>query len=91
MRLIVVNLNYRVGPYGFLASDEIREGGSLNNGLKDQRQAFFWIKEHISKVPHANEEATVSSYLLNTSLAVTTSTSCLVAPAPAPLPSPSSS
>ncbi|KAL9005623.1 MAG: hypothetical protein Q9188_001626 [Gyalolechia gomerana] len=49
MRLIVVNLNYRVGPYGFLASDEIREGGSLNNGLKDQRQAFFWIKEHITK------------------------------------------
>ncbi|KAL8721194.1 MAG: hypothetical protein Q9225_002080 [Loekoesia sp. 1 TL-2023] len=49
MQLIVVNLNYRVGPHGFLASDEVRKGGSLNNGLKDQRQALFWIKEHISK------------------------------------------
>ncbi|KAL8772926.1 MAG: hypothetical protein Q9209_001946 [Squamulea sp. 1 TL-2023] len=49
MQIVVVNLNYRVGPYGFLASEEIRRGGSLNNGLKDQRQALRWIKEHISK------------------------------------------
>lgn len=49
MQMIVINLNYRVGPYGFLASNEVREGGSLNNGLKDQRQALFWIKEHIIK------------------------------------------
>ncbi|KAL8943394.1 MAG: hypothetical protein Q9216_001103 [Gyalolechia sp. 2 TL-2023] len=55
MQLIVVNLNYRVAPYGFLASHEIREGGSLNNGLKDQRQALIWIQQHISKVTHANE------------------------------------
>ncbi|KAL9008748.1 MAG: hypothetical protein Q9173_006157, partial [Seirophora scorigena] len=49
MKLLVVNLNYRVGPHGFLASEEIRAGGSLNNGLKDQRQALQWVKEHISK------------------------------------------
>ncbi|KAL9595650.1 MAG: hypothetical protein Q9219_006318 [cf. Caloplaca sp. 3 TL-2023] len=49
MQMIVVSLNYRVGPYGFLASNEIREGGSLNNGLKDQRHALHWVKEHISK------------------------------------------
>ena len=50
MQIVVVDLNYRVGPYGFLASDEIQRGGSLNNGLKDQRQALHWIKDHISRV-----------------------------------------
>lgn len=50
MKLLVVNLNYRVGPHGFLASEEIRKGGSMNNGLKDQRQALQWVKKHISKV-----------------------------------------
>ena len=50
MQLVVVMLNYRVGPHGFLASEEVRKGGSLNNGLKDQRQALRWVKEHISKV-----------------------------------------
>ncbi|KAL8687313.1 MAG: hypothetical protein Q9224_005191 [Gallowayella concinna] len=49
MQIVVVNLNYRVGPHGFLASEEVRKGGSLNNGLKDQRQALHWVKEHISK------------------------------------------
>ncbi|KAL8714113.1 MAG: hypothetical protein Q9220_001841 [cf. Caloplaca sp. 1 TL-2023] len=49
MQIVVVNLNYRVGPYGFLASEEVRKGGSLNNGLKDQRFALHWVQEHISK------------------------------------------
>lgn len=49
--MVVVNFNYRVGPYGFLASREIvaNETLSLNNGLKDQRQLLKWVKEHISQ------------------------------------------
>ncbi|KAL9589052.1 MAG: hypothetical protein Q9203_002142 [Teloschistes exilis] len=49
MQIVVVNINYRVGPYGFLASEEIRKGGGLNNGLKDQRYALHWVKAHISQ------------------------------------------
>lgn len=47
--MIVVNFNYRVGPYGFLAGKEIAANRSLsmNNGLKDQRQALKWVKKHI--------------------------------------------
>ncbi|KAF1999175.1 alpha/beta-hydrolase [Amniculicola lignicola CBS 123094] len=47
--IIIVNFNYRVGPYGFLASKEIQEDStlSLNNGLKDQRQLLKWVKTHI--------------------------------------------
>ncbi|KFY18744.1 hypothetical protein V491_04715 [Pseudogymnoascus sp. VKM F-3775] len=49
MNIIVVNFNYRVGPYGFLASDEIRKGGDFNIGLKDQRKVFEWVQRHIGK------------------------------------------
>lgn len=48
--IVVVTFNYRVGPYGFLAGEEIEKGASLNNGLKDQRKALKWVQKHISKV-----------------------------------------
>jgi carboxylesterase type B len=35
MNMVVVTLNYRVGLLGLLASKQVLEGGSLNNGLKD--------------------------------------------------------
>ena len=50
MKIIVVTFNYRVGPYGFLAGSEVEKGGSLNNGLKDQRQLLLWVQRHIEKV-----------------------------------------
>ncbi|PPJ52249.1 hypothetical protein CBER1_10523 [Cercospora berteroae] len=46
---VVVLFNYRVGPYGFLASKEIVEGNAgINNGLKDQRKALQWVQKYIS-------------------------------------------
>ena len=50
--IIVVTAHYRVGPYGFIASEEIQtsETASTNNGLKDQRKAMEWVQKHISKV-----------------------------------------
>lgn len=50
MGMIYVDFNYRVGPYGFLASSEVESQGSLNNGLKDQRKALEWVQKYISKV-----------------------------------------
>ena len=53
MSVIFVNFNYRVGGFGFLASEEIRADGDLNVGLLDQRKALLWIQKHISRVsPH---------------------------------------
>ncbi|KAL2854316.1 Alpha/Beta hydrolase protein [Aspergillus pseudoustus] len=49
MGIVIVTFNYRVGPYGFLSGAEIREGGSLNNGLKDQIQVLEWVQKHIEK------------------------------------------
>lgn len=51
MSIVVVAFNYRVGLYGFfLASAEVQEHASLNNGLKDQIKAPNWVQEHIGKV-----------------------------------------
>lgn len=45
---IVVQLNYRVGLYGFLAAAEVEKDGSINNGLKDQRKALEWVQKYIT-------------------------------------------
>ncbi|RDW81781.1 putative triacylglycerol lipase [Aspergillus mulundensis] len=49
MNIVVVNFNYRVGPYGFLAGSEIVQGGSVNNGLKDQIKVLEWVQSHIKE------------------------------------------
>ena len=51
-QMVVVNFNYRVGPYGFLAGKDVvgNETLSLNNGLKDQRQLLKWVQDHIDQV-----------------------------------------
>ena len=49
--VVVVSINYRLGPLGFLKLDEVTDGNvnsSGNEGLVDQRNAFKWIKENIS-------------------------------------------
>ncbi|KAJ8943543.1 hypothetical protein NQ318_023054 [Aromia moschata] len=44
-KLVVVTLNYRLGPFGFLSTeDDVIPG---NNGLKDQLFAFKWVQENI--------------------------------------------
>ena len=48
--MVVVNFNYRVGPYGFLASEKVRGDGDLNAGLLDQRKALEWVQKYIINV-----------------------------------------
>ncbi|TAQ88709.1 hypothetical protein B7494_g2955 [Chlorociboria aeruginascens] len=45
--LIFVDVQYRLGSYGFLSSSEIREDGIANAGLLDQRAALEWVQRHI--------------------------------------------
>jgi cholinesterase len=49
-QILVVTFNYRVGPYGFLAGQQVLDSptGSLNNGLLDQRKALAWVQKYIS-------------------------------------------
>ncbi|KAK8033998.1 triacylglycerol [Apiospora rasikravindrae] len=46
--IVVVQINYRVGPFGFAQSKEVQAGGSLNNGLKDMIQGLKWVKQNVA-------------------------------------------
>lgn len=45
--IIGVSIAYRLGPWGFLASQEVTGSGNTNIGLRDQRLALHWINENI--------------------------------------------
>jgi carboxylesterase type B len=49
MNAVIVNFNYRVAAYGFLASREMQQNQSfaINAGLLDQRMALNWVQKHI--------------------------------------------
>ncbi len=48
MPIVGININYRLGAFGFLTSEEMTNAGYKgNNGLHDQRTALQWIKAHI--------------------------------------------
>ncbi|KAL1852578.1 hypothetical protein Plec18170_005709 [Paecilomyces lecythidis] len=48
--IVAVSMNsYRLGPFGFLTSEELRSAGyKANNGIRDQRVAMRWVQKHIS-------------------------------------------
>lgn len=46
-QLMFVQIQYRLGGFGFLNSKEVRECGTANAGLLDQRSALEWIQRHI--------------------------------------------
>lgn len=45
--VIHVAMNYRLGSFGFAQSNALKEEGSLNAGLRDQRLAIEWVKDNI--------------------------------------------
>ncbi|KAL4783857.1 Alpha/Beta hydrolase protein [Aspergillus varians] len=46
--IVWVQIQYRLGPYGFLAGSEVQADGTANAGLLDQRLALEWVKNHIA-------------------------------------------
>ncbi|OQV00572.1 hypothetical protein CLAIMM_06052 [Cladophialophora immunda] len=47
--IIGIGINYRLGPAGFLHSQELAKAGiKPNRGLRDQRVALGWIKDNIA-------------------------------------------
>jgi carboxylesterase type B len=46
---VVVSIQYRLGPFGFLASEEVAQRGVVNAGLLDQAFALQWVQAHIER------------------------------------------
>ncbi|WP_379129001.1 carboxylesterase/lipase family protein [Paenibacillus sp. sgz500958] len=47
-QLILVTINYRLGPFGFLHLSHLGEGFASNQGLLDQVAALEWVQENIA-------------------------------------------
>ncbi|KZM21247.1 uncharacterized protein EKO05_0011515 [Ascochyta rabiei] len=45
--VIHVAMNYRLGFFGFAQSDSLKQEGSENAGLRDQRLAIEWVRDNI--------------------------------------------
>ena len=45
--VIYVEVQYRLGMFGFLAGQQIMEDGVANAGLLDQRAALNWVQQYI--------------------------------------------
>ncbi|KAL4739963.1 alpha/beta-hydrolase [Aspergillus similis] len=43
--IVAVSFNYRLSAWGFLFSNQLRDTGATNIGLRDQRAALAWIQE----------------------------------------------
>ncbi|XP_050684100.1 juvenile hormone esterase-like [Leptidea sinapis] len=55
--VLLVTLNYRLGPLGFLSTqDEVCPG---NNGLKDQQEALRFVQRHIHNFGGDNRSVTI--------------------------------
>ena len=49
--VVVVTINYRMGPLGFMHVGHLEDGldESVNNGILDQICALQWVRDHISR------------------------------------------
>ncbi|KAL1607553.1 hypothetical protein SLS59_002521 [Nothophoma quercina] len=46
---VSVIIQYRLGAFGFLSSEEVKKGGALNAGLLDMNFALQWVQQYASK------------------------------------------
>ena len=46
---ISVVIQYRLGAFGFLSSNDVKKGGALNAGLLDMNFALQWVQQYASK------------------------------------------
>jgi len=55
-----VAIQYRLGAFGFLSSDEVDRFGSVNAGILDQTFALKWVQEYISSFGGDPRSVTIS-------------------------------
>ncbi|KAL8686394.1 MAG: hypothetical protein Q9218_007135 [Villophora microphyllina] len=57
---IGVTIQYRLGAFGFLSSDEVNRYGIVNAGIRDQTFAMQWIQSYISLFGGNASQVTIS-------------------------------
>ncbi|KAJ4289574.1 hypothetical protein N0V90_010903 [Kalmusia sp. IMI 367209] len=57
---IGVSIQYRLGPFGFLSSSEVKAKGTPNAGLLDTAFALQWVEKHIHKFGGDKDRITVA-------------------------------
>ncbi|KAJ7704489.1 Alpha/Beta hydrolase protein [Mycena rosella] len=57
--VVVVVIQYRLGLFGFLAGEQVQDGGVLNAGLLDQDFALRWVNKNIRKFGGDPEKVTI--------------------------------
>jgi carboxylesterase type B len=58
--IILVSINYRLGPLGWLAGPRLEgEGGIPNAALRDQRLAIEWVNKNIHLFGGDNQRVTL--------------------------------
>ncbi|KAG9185806.1 hypothetical protein G6011_07137 [Alternaria panax] len=57
---VVVSIQYRLGPFGFLASDEVVRKGIANAGLLDQFFALQWVQTYVDQFGGDPSAVTIS-------------------------------
>ncbi|GAB7349461.1 hypothetical protein MBLNU459_g0175t2 [Dothideomycetes sp. NU459] len=58
-RFVGVDINYRLGAFGFLASDEVYQKGVVNAGILDQQMALQWVQQYIHLFGGNNRKVTI--------------------------------
>jgi carboxylesterase type B len=71
-QIVGVGIQYRLGAFGFLASEDVKQHGTLNSGLLDQQFALQWVQKYIhsfggnaSQVTIGGQSAGAGSALLH--------------------------
>lgn len=57
---VAVSIQYRLGAFGFLASDEVYRNGVVNAGILDQQFALKWVQSHIRLFGGNASQVTIS-------------------------------
>ncbi|KAJ2987405.1 hypothetical protein NUW58_g4526 [Xylaria curta] len=57
--VIMVAINYRLGVFGFAQSAALKAERSENAGLRDQRLALEWVREHIDQFGGNRDKITI--------------------------------
>lgn len=57
---ISVMIQYRLGAFGFLSSEGVKQNGQVNAGLLDQRFALHWVQNYIQKFGGDPEKVTLA-------------------------------